>query len=118
MVTVFARNESGDSVRVGSVVTDASGRFRLEADGSKFTWDVALQVMAAAPTPKVLYEDEKPRRHAGDLETWALRLPVQQLTTAGIISPRPSAASDLPALGSVVARAVADAAFDHERQSV
>lgn len=120
-VTVLAYGDAGAVTRMGSVATDANGRFRLELGepkGTKLTGDLSVQVIASAPKPTILYEDEKPRRHAGDVETWALRIPVQQLTAAGLLSPKKSVASDLPALGSVLARAVADTSYETERQNV
>ncbi len=118
LVALFARNDNGGAVRVGSVATDNNGRFRMELSGDKWIWDLTLEVTATAPETKLLYRDDKPREHAGDLETWMLRLPVTALMTAGVLSPSRSVASDLPALGSIVARAVADASFDAERQGV
>ncbi|MBE7449722.1 MAG: hypothetical protein HS111_12725 [Kofleriaceae bacterium] len=120
-VTVLAASEGRDVrevARVGSVATDSSGRFRLEYEGPKGIGALALQVVATAPKPTTLYEDAEPRRQPGEVETWALRIPVQQLTAAGLLAPKRTVASDLPALGSVIARAVADASFETETQNV
>jgi hypothetical protein len=80
LVALFARNDNGGAVRVGSVATDNNGRFRMELSGDKWIWDLTLEVTATAPETKLLYRDDKPREHAGDLETWMLRLPVTALT--------------------------------------
>ncbi|MEZ4403590.1 MAG: hypothetical protein R3B06_26435 [Kofleriaceae bacterium] len=113
-VVAFARADQQASARIGSVATDQTGAFRLEADGSKFVWDLTLEVRAATPKDVVLYADEAVRAGAGDVETWTIRIPTATLTAAGLLRPVASIARDLPALGSVVARSVADANFEKE----
>ncbi len=117
-VTVFAKLDGGGEGRVGSIATDERGRFRLEADGAGYVWDLRVEIAATTPTRTVLYADDKHRERAGDLETWTVRLPTQALVAAGVLPPTRSVADELPALGSIVARAVTDASFETERQNV
>ena len=113
-VVVLARGDGRSTVRVGSVATDVKGEFRLEVDGDKFIWDVSLEVRAATPKDVVLYADEEARAGAGEVETWTIRIPIATLTSAGLLRPASSRARDLPALGSVIARSLANQDFERE----
>lgn len=118
LVTVMATDADGASVRAGSVATDPDGKFRLEVDAAELTWDVAILVSPAGPEAAHLYQDDKPRRRAGDVETWIVRVPLERLGAAGVAAPMAAFAGDLPALGSLLARAVAETSFEVERQKV
>jgi hypothetical protein len=113
-VVVYARGDANTEVRVGSVATDARGEFRLEADSAKFVWDLRLEVQAAAPKPTVIYADSDARVGAGDVETWTIRIPTATLTSAGLLRPAATIARELPALGSVLARSLANQDYAKE----
>lgn len=113
-VVLFARGDGGMPARVGSVGTDAKGEFRLEVDGGKWAWDLRLEVQAHTHKPTVLYADPEPRVEAGDVETWTIRIPIATLTDAGLLRPAASVARELPALGSVLARTVANQDYERE----
>jgi hypothetical protein len=113
-VVVLARGDEGASVRVGSVATDARGEFRLEVDGAKFVWDLRLEIHATAPKPTVIYADAEARVGAGDVETWTIRIPTATLTSAGLLRPPSAIARELPALGSVIARTLANQDYAKE----
>ena len=119
-ITAFSRDEGEVRTRVGSVATAADGQFRLEAtDADTRVWNLELEVSVDGVTPHVLYADAKPRSRAGAIESWTIRLPLAALVAAGVLGHHaPVAASDLPALGTFLARAVAETSYEAEVQSV
>ncbi|MBZ0232887.1 MAG: hypothetical protein K8M05_11205 [Deltaproteobacteria bacterium] len=119
-VTAFTHSNQARS-RVGSVATDDEGRFSLEyrdAD-EKLVWNLQLEVSVDGPEPRVLFTDGKPRVGAGERETWTIRLPLATLVEAGVLraEEKSAAASELPALGTFLARAVADSSYETEVQT-
>ncbi len=93
-VTAFARGDRGRS-RIGSVTTEADGRFSIEyaekTDGT--VWNLEVEVTVDSVPPRALYADSKPREDAGAIETWSIRLPLAELAAAGVLGKHDGAAN-------------------------
>jgi|JI10StandDraft_1071094.scaffolds.fasta_scaffold18041_2 hypothetical protein len=119
LTATFLRTDDGNkSLRLGSVATDSEGRFQLEIDVTDGGWDLVLVLTVEGSKRIELYRDPEPRRDAGPVETWTIHLPAAALAAAGVLAPTRSIASELPALGSILARAGADAAYEDELRTV
>ncbi len=120
-VAAFSHEPDGSRLRVGSVATAEDGQFRIEhADADADTalaWNLQLEVSVDGIAPAILYSDAKPRMAAGPVETWVIRVPLATLVAAGVLGAQdhsPAATAELPALGTFLARVVADASFESE----
>lgn len=104
-----------NAVRLGSVLTNAEGQFRLEYEDEVFHLrhpekrpDLALLVLSpddpdVAPQHRLLYASEGVRANAGRLESFFLRISRERLVTARVLSPSVvKASTTLPQLDKVV----------------
>ncbi len=120
-VAVFNQARGGVPARIGSAATAADGQFRIEykpAD-EREVWNLMLEVAVDRGEPVILYADKVARAAAGISEAWTVRIPFADLVAAGVLGKqRPEvAATELPALGTFLARVTADASFETEVQS-
>lgn len=113
-VVAFTRGDDRAPVRLGSVATDVNGEFSIGVSGDRAVWDLSLEVRAATPKDQLLYADAEPRVGAGEFEAWTIRIPIATLTAAGLLRPASARAKELPALGSVIARSLANQDFERE----
>lgn len=120
-VAVYSLPQGGARSRVGSAATAQDGTFRIEYKSAdeKLVWNLQLEVSVDSAEPRVLYTDAKPRVAAGTQETWTIRLPFAELVAAGVLGAqdRAAAATELPALGTFLARTVADTSYENEIRS-
>jgi|694.fasta_scaffold31380_5 hypothetical protein len=116
--------------RLGSVLTDAEGQFRLEYEDEDFQLrhpekrpDLALLVLSpddpdVAPQNRLLYASEGVRANAGRLESFFLRISRERLVTARVLSPSVVMASTtLPQLDKVVS-ALREEALQRQQQVI
>jgi hypothetical protein len=119
-VAAYSLPQGGSRVRVGSAATASDGQFRLEYKNAdeKFVWNLQLEVSVDRAEPSILYSDAKPRSAAGPHEAWTIRLPFAALVASGVLGAQEpkGAATELPALGTFLARNVADTSFEAEVQ--